>query len=152
MDGSSSSFTRQLGEVLTGVRRANEIAEALVTEAVHKTLEKACCDYPLDFATLAKKYTADVVRECCELAAHEGTQACGGKTQAGKPCRRQVVLGGFCKLHLAAWQEQQSANHRRDAYAASVKRAKAVDPYASELASKSKRPMVAMTFDVAKHG
>ena len=139
------AFLRALNDVLSGVRHAKDLAEALVTEAVQQTLMCVCNDYPLDFTQLVNKYQAGVVASCCGMAAEQREQACMASTKQGKPCGRRAVLNGMCTAHQHVWTEQQEARRRLEADTTQRKRAAPPDPHAEELKRASRRRTVPMT-------
>lgn len=143
----TSPFLRALGDLLSGARHANELAEVLVTEAVQRTLARVATDYPLDYTLLLDAYQADVVAECCSVAAgggDAGAKTCAATTKAGKQCVRRAVMGDVCMQHLDFWQEQQATQRRQQAYATSVRRDTPKDPYEHELKELTKRRKVAV--------
>ena len=136
---------RALADVLAGAKTANEVAEALVREAVHQTLALVAQDHPLDYATLVAKYSARVVDGCCAMASGTAT-TCRFETKAGRPCARRAVVDGVCTQHLEAWRQRQEAGRRQEVYAAHVARtAPAEDPYVHDLKERARKRAVCMS-------
>lgn len=106
-----SPFVRALEGVLIGTKSAHQVAEVLVRAAVAETMSLACSDYPLDYATLVKKYEDVVVERCCRACIADGFAQCEAKTKStGVQCCKRAVLGGFCTQHMSKWKERIRSN------------------------------------------
>lgn len=146
-------FLRAVSDLLAGARHARDLAEVLVTEAVHRTLARVCADYPVDYTKLISTYERDVVTECCALAltTAEAPATCSATGKNGKRCSKKAVLNGVCSTHIQAWQEQQEAQRRLQLDAAKRKRDAPQDRYSAELKQLAKKRQVSMAMptDVA---
>lgn len=142
----ASAFVRGLADVLAGAKSVNELAEALVREAVHQTLALVAQDHPLDYATLVARYSERVVAGCCAMTSG-AVPTCRFETKAGKPCTRRAAVDGVCTQHLEAWRQRQEAGRRQQVYAAAVARRAptAEDPHVHELKQRARKRVLSMT-------
>lgn len=110
---------RAVWEVVAGTRHAQQLAEALVAEAVARTLQRVCAAHPLDYDTLVAAHQPAVVQACtAAFRVPDAFAQCEGTTRKGKRCTRRAVVGGVCEKHVGAWRAQAEAQRRREVYEA----------------------------------
>lgn len=104
------ALSTALRKVVKDMSEAEDVASAVIEDAIRDAIDGIATKYGLDSAMLYREFGADAVTKHSAFAedgtsAKEGVKFCQGVCANGKKCTHSVKIGNYCRKHARRGKE-----------------------------------------------